>query len=138
MAFDFQWILIMKTFKSLLLVALVFLAGVVAGVVGMRIVVRQVMGEVIAHPEIVPPRVERNLAFRLRLDSGQRTKLHEIMSDTHEQLKDLRQEYRPKVVLVLSNANNQITALLTPEQLARFEKWKKENHPLLEAIKRNQ
>jgi len=30
------------------------------------------------------------------------------------------------------------TQRLTPEQLARFEKWKKENHPLLEAIKRNQ
>jgi Spy/CpxP family protein refolding chaperone len=138
MAFDAKWILIMKTFKLLLLVALVFLAGVVAGVVGTRIVVRQVMGEVIAHPETVPPRIERSLAFRLRLDSGQRTKLHEIMSGTHEQLKGLRQEYRPRVILVLSNANNQITALLTPEQLARFEKWKKENHPLLEAIKRNQ
>lgn len=128
----------MKTFKSLLLVALVFLAGAVAGVVGTRAVVRHVVREVIAHPETVPPRVERNLAFRLRLDSGQRVKLHEIMSGTHGQLKDLRQEYRPRVILVLSNANNQITALLTPEQLARFEKWKKENHPLLEAIKRNQ
>jgi hypothetical protein len=128
----------MKTFKSLLLVALVFLAGAVAGVVGTRAVVRHVVREVIAHPETVPPRVERNLAFRLRLDSGQRVKLHEIMSGTHGQLKDLRQEYRPRVILVLSNANNQITALLTPEQLARFEKWKKENLPLLEAIKRNQ
>jgi len=128
----------MKTFKSLLLVALVFLAGMVTGVVGTRIVVRQVMGEVIAHPETVPPRIERNLAFRLQLDNGQRAKLHEIMSGTHEQLKGLRQEYRPRVLLVLSNANDQITALLTPEQLARFEKWKKENHPLLEAIKRNQ
>ena len=130
--------MIMKTFKSLLLVALVFLAGAVAGVVGTRAVVRHVVREVIAHPETVPPRVERNLAFRLRLDSGQRVKLHEIMSGTHGQLKDLRQEYRPRVILVLSNANNQITALLTPEQLARFEKWKKENLPLLEAIKRNQ
>jgi Spy/CpxP family protein refolding chaperone len=138
MVFDLQRILIMKTFKSLLLVALVFLAGMVTGVVGTRIVVRQVMGEVIAHPETVPPRIERNLAFRLQLDNGQRAKLHEIMSGTHEQLKGLRQEYRPRVLLVLSNANDQITALLTPEQLARFEKWKKENHPLLEAIKRNQ
>jgi Spy/CpxP family protein refolding chaperone len=138
MAFGSKRILIMKTFKSLLLVALVFLAGAVAGVVGTRAVVRHVVREVIAHPETVPPRVERNLAFRLRLDSGQRVKLHEIMSGTHGQLKDLRQEYRPRVILVLSNANNQITALLTPEQLARFEKWKKENLPLLEAIKRNQ
>jgi hypothetical protein len=31
-----------------------------------------------------------------------------------------------------------LLTIATPEQLARFEKWKKENHPLLEAIKRNQ
>jgi Spy/CpxP family protein refolding chaperone len=127
----------MKTFKLVLLVALVFLAGVATGVVGTRIVVRRVVGEIIAHPETVQPRIERNLAFRLRLDSDQQVKLHEIMSGTHEQLKALHQEYRPLVVLVLSNANDQVTALLTPEQQARFEKWKKENHPLLEAIKRN-
>jgi len=127
----------MKTFKLLSLVALVFLAGAVSGVVGTRIVVRHFVGEVIAHPEIVPPRIERNLAFRLRLDSGQRVKLHEIMADTHGRLKDLRQEYRPRAVMILSNANGEITALLTPEQLARFEKWKQENHPLLEALKQN-
>ena len=138
MAFDPQRILIMKTFKLLLLVALVFSAGVVAGVVGTRIVVRRAMGEIISHPEAVQLRVERNLALRLRLDDGQRAKLHEIMSDTHGQLKGLRQEYRPKVILALSNANDQITALLTPEQLKRFEKWKGENHPLLENIKQGQ
>jgi Spy/CpxP family protein refolding chaperone len=125
----------MKTFKLLVVVALVFLAGVAAGVVGTRIVVRHIVGEVISHPETIQPHIERNLAFRLRLGGGQRVKLHEIMSDTHEQLKDLRREYRPKMVLVLSNANDQIIALLTPEQQARFDKWKKENHPLLEAIR---
>jgi Spy/CpxP family protein refolding chaperone len=138
MVFDLQRILIMKTFKSLLLVALVFLAGVAAGVVGTRIVVRRVMDEVIAHPDAVQPRLERNLAFRLRLDGGQRAQLHEIMSDTHQRLKTLRREYRPQVLLVLSNANTRITALLTPEQLARFERWKKENHPLFEALKQKQ
>jgi len=30
------------------------------------------------------------------------------------------------------------TRQLTPNRAARFEKWRKENHPLLEAIKRNQ
>jgi hypothetical protein len=39
---------------------------------------------------------------------------------------------------VANKPNDQITARLKPEQLARFEKWKKENHPLLEAIKGNQ
>jgi hypothetical protein len=122
----------------LLLVTLVFPAGVAAGVVGTRIVVRQVVGETLAHPETVQPRTERNLTFRLRLDGGQREKLHAILTDTHEQLHGLRQEYRPKVIPVLSNANVRITALLTPEQQARHEKRKDKNHPLLEAIKRNQ
>ena len=138
MAFDAKRILIMKTLKSLLLVALVFLAGVAVGVVGTRAVVRRVVSQAISHPEIIQARIERNLAFRLRLDDSQRVKLHEIMSDTHGQLKDLRREYRPRVVLVLSNANDQITALLTPEQLARFEKWKQENRPLLESVRQNQ
>ena len=138
MAFDSDWALIMKTFKLLLLVSLVFMSGVVSGVVGTRIVVRRVMGEVIAHPETVQPRIERNLAFRLRLDGSQRMKLHEIMSDTRGQLKDLRQEYRPRVGLVLSNANGQITALLTPEQQARFEKWKTENRPFWGSFRQSQ
>ncbi len=128
----------MKTFKSLLLVALVFLAGLAVGVVGTRVVVRRAVSEAITHPEIIQSRLERNLAFRLRLDGDQRVKLRDIMSDTHNQLKDLRREFRPRVVLVLSNANEQITALLTPEQQARFEKWKKENHPLLESIRQTQ
>ncbi len=128
----------MKKIKLLLVVALVFLAGMATGVVGTRIVVRHIVGEAISHPESVPTHIERNLTFRLRLDNGQRVKLHEIISEAHGQLKDLRREYRPKVVLVLSNANDQIIALLTPEQAARFDKWKKENHPLLEAIRQNQ
>ena len=128
----------MKTFKLLSLVVLVFLAGAAAGVVGTRIVVRHVLGEVLAHPETVQPHIERNLAFRLRLDGDQRVKLHAILSDTHEQLAGLRKEYRPRVILILSNANDRVSAMLTPEQLERFEQWKDRNHPLIESIKRNQ
>ncbi len=128
----------MKTFKLLLLVSLVFISGVVSGVVGTRIEVRRVMREVISHPEIVQPRIERNLAVRLRLDGRQRVRLHEILSDTHGQLKDLRREYRPQVVLVLSNANERIRVLLTPEQQARFETWKSENRPLLQSLRPGQ
>ena len=128
----------MKTFKLLVLVALVFFAGVTAGVVGTRIVVRRVVGEALSHPETVPPRIERNLTFRLRLDEGQRAQLHAILADTHDQLQSLRRQYRPQVVLLLSNANERISVLLTPEQLARFEAWKKENHPLWQALRQNQ
>jgi Spy/CpxP family protein refolding chaperone len=128
----------MKTFKSLLLLALVFFAGLVVGVVATRAVVRHVVQQAVLHPEKVQTMIERKLARRLRLDSRQEVKLHEILSDAHGQLKDLRQEYRPQFAEIVSNANEQITAILTPEQQARFEKLKQENRPLLRAIQQAQ
>ena len=81
--------------------------------------------------------MERNLTRQLRLDNDQQAKLHEILSDTHGQLKDLRQQYRPQLVEIFSNANEQINLILTPEQQARFEKLKSENRPLLQAMQQN-
>jgi len=124
----------MKTFKLILLLALVFFAGVVAGVVGTRAVVRRVVQQAMLHPERVQAVLERRLTRQLRLDNGQQAKLHDILSDTGGQLKDLRREYSPQFVLIFSNANEQVTAILTPEQEARYEKLKQGNHPLLQAL----
>lgn len=125
----------MKVFKSLLLLALVFFAGIVIGVVGTRVVVRHAVQQAVLHPERVQAVIERNLAHRLRLDGGQQAKLHEILSEAHGQLKDLRREYQPQVIVVVSHTEQQIDAILTPGQQARFEKLKEENRPLLRAIR---
>ena len=127
----------MKTFKTILLLALVFFAGIVIGVVGTRAVVRRVVQQAILHPEKVQAVMEVKLTRNLRLDNGQQVKLHQILSDAHGRLKDLRQQYRPQLAEVFSNANGQIIALLTPEQQARFEKLKLENHPLLQALQQS-
>jgi hypothetical protein len=127
----------MKNFKSILLLALVFSAGVVIGVVATRTVVRHAVREAILNPDKTQTSMERNLTRRLRLDNGQQVKLHQILSDAHGRLKDLRQQYRPQLAEVFSNANGQIIALLTPEQQARFEKLKLENHPLLQALQQS-
>ena len=128
----------MKTLKLLLLLALVFLAGMAAGVVGTRMVVRHEVREAILHPERVQIFLERSLARQLRLDNEQQVKLRQILLDAHDQLRDLRQQYRPQLVEVVSNANQQITAMLTPEQQARFEALKRKNHLLLGAFRQNQ
>jgi hypothetical protein len=130
-------ILIMKTFKLILLLSLVFFAGLVAGVVGTRVIVRHMVREVILHPDRAQEFMEHNLARKLRLDPGQQIKLHEILTTAHGQLKDLRREYQPQFFEVLSNANGQIVAILTPEQQAVFDKLKSENKPLLQAIQQN-
>jgi len=127
----------MKTFKLILLLALVFLAGAMAGVVGTRAVVRRVVQQAMLHPERVQAVIERRLTRQLRLDGGQQAKLHDILSDTHGQLKDLRREYGPQFVLIVSNANGQITAILTPEQQARYERLKQGNHPLLQVLQQD-
>jgi Spy/CpxP family protein refolding chaperone len=124
----------MKTFKLILLLSLVFFAGVVIGIVGTRAVVRHVVGEAILHPEKMQAVMERRLTRSLRLDGGQQAKLRQILTDAHVQLKELRQQYRPQLVEVFSNANGQINAMLTPEQQARFEKIKSENRALLQAV----
>jgi Spy/CpxP family protein refolding chaperone len=137
MAVHWKRILIMKLFKSLLLLTLVFFAGIVVGVVATRVVVRHVVREAILHPDRAQVFMERNLTRKLQLDNGQQVKLHEILSAAHGQLKDLRREYQPQFFEVLSNANGQIIAILTPEQQAKFEQLKSENRPFLRAIQQN-
>jgi len=122
----------MKMFKLLLLVGLVFLAGAVAGVVGTRIAIRHWMRTAIQQPQLVQTFVERRLKRQLHLDVNQQAQVHQILTDARGQLKGLRQEYRPQVVLIVSNADAEISALLTPAQQAQFEKMKQRNRSLLQ------
>jgi hypothetical protein len=137
MAVHRKRILIMKLFKSLLLLALVFFAGIVVGVVGTRVAVRHVVRDAILHPEKMQAAMERNLTRRLRLDHGPQWKLPQILTDAHGQLKNLRGEYQPQFFEVVSNAGGQINAMLTPEQQMKFDKLKAENHPLIQAFQQN-
>jgi hypothetical protein len=117
----------MKNWKSFLLLVLVFLAGIAVGVVGTRTVARHLVRRAIAEPERLQNFVERDLAWKLRLDKAQRVQLHDILSGSRVQLRELRQQIQPQSALILSNANAQITAMLSPEQQARFEEFKKAN-----------
>jgi len=117
----------MKKIKPWLLLALVFLVGVIFGVVGTRLVVRRVVHEAILHPERVQIFVERRLTRRLNLNSDQQVKLDQILNNTRGQMQAIRQQYRPAMAQVFSNANQQISVMLTTEQLARYDKIKAEN-----------
>jgi hypothetical protein len=122
----------MKTFKLLALVTLVFLAGVAAGVVGTRLVIRHWVNTAVQRPENFQLLLERNLRWQLRLDARQRVEVHRILTAARVQLRDLRQEYRPQVIAVLTNTETQISAVLTPEQQARFERMQQENQHFLQ------
>ena len=122
----------MKTFKSLLLLALVFVAGIAMGVIGTRLVVRHMVQIAVTQPDEIQSLLERNLARKLRLEPGQQLKLREILTQTHTKMADLRHEYRPQMLLILTGADNRITEMLTPQQRARYEKMKAENRALFQ------
>ncbi len=122
----------MKTFKLLALITLVFMAGVAAGVVGTRLVIRHWVNTAIQRPENFQLLLERNLRWQLRLDARQRVEVHRILTGARVRLRDLRQEYRPQVVAVLTNTETQISAILTPEQQARFEQMQQQNQHFLQ------
>ncbi len=124
----------MKKWKSILLLLVVFLAGLAVGIVGTRIIVRRAVQQAIAHPERVQHLVERDLVRKLQLAPDQQAKLQEILTGARDHLRALRQEYQPQSLAVLRAADGQIMALLSPEQMARYENFKQANRPFWSAL----
>ena len=121
----------MKTLKPWLLLALVFLVGMVFGVAGTRLAILHAAREAVLHPARAQLVIEKRLTRRLGLDPGQQSKLDRILTDARAQLTALRQQYRPSVTMIFSNANAQISALLTVDQRLKYEKMREENAPLV-------
>ena len=117
----------MNKFKPALVLLLVFVAGTVFGVVGTRMVVRSVIREVITRPNAAQERIELNLVKRLKLKPEQRARVHQVLVDSQKQIRPLRIES----MNILSNAQAQISDILTEEQRRQFDKMREENHNLL-------
>jgi Spy/CpxP family protein refolding chaperone len=125
----------MKTLKVIGLLALIFAAGFSGGVVATRILVRRMVQVAVAHPEVtrevVRTNIEQNLFRKLRLDPEQRQQVHLILKDSHDKLRDIREEFQPKLNTVVLDARTNISAVLKPEQQKRFEEFLAENRQFL-------
>jgi hypothetical protein len=121
----------MTTLKSILLLALVFTAGLVIGTVGTRSLERRALRQSLVNPEKMQIAMELRVDRRLQLNNDQQARVHDILAIAHLQLREIRLKSRPEIELVASNANRQISALLNPNQLERYEKLKAESTPIL-------
>jgi len=117
----------MKTFKVVLVLTLVFLAGAAGGVVATRVAVRHFVARAIANPDIVRERIERQLARKLNLDREQRIATAAALKQAHEKLKALREQFQPQFTNIIQDARTQISAVLNPEQQKQFEEFQEEN-----------
>ena len=120
----------MKKLKVSIVLALVFVSGFVAGIVVTRAVMRRVVKQVVMNPDRLRLIIERRMTVRLKLDMDQRVKVDQILKRTQEDLQTLRQQFAPPFQTILSNAQTEISAVLTPEQRERFTKFREENRHL--------
>ena len=120
----------MKRLKAVLLLLLVFIAGVGVGVVGTRLAVRHFVRQAIANPDFLRQKIAQDLTHRLGLNAEQQAKLRGILGEAQKKLKDLRVEYQPRNTAVFTGAQASLAELLTPEQREKLEKIQAESKEL--------
>lgn len=125
----------MKTLKVLGLVALIFVAGVAGGVVATRFMLRRMVQYINLHPNIARTNIEINIDMRLNrrlaLNAEQRDQVRQILKDSREKMRDVREEFQPRLNEISLEARTNIYAVLQPYQQDRFAEFLEENRQFL-------
>jgi hypothetical protein len=125
----------MKTFKVIGVLALVFLAGFAGGVVATRVMVRRMVAVAMAHPDKTREQIrvnyERNLEHKLHLDQQQRERVHDILKESREKFRNVREEFQPRLNAIATDTRTNIMTTLKPEQQDRFEQFLADNQQFL-------
>jgi hypothetical protein len=125
----------MKTIKVIGVLVLIFAAGFSGGVVATRVIVRQMVREARQHPEqtssLIRTNVERNLVRTLRLSSDQQKQVHEILKDSRDRTRPIREQFQPQLDAIVIETRSNILATLKPEQQERFKEFLSENRQFL-------
>ena len=121
--------------KSKLTIAFVvlFLTGVITGVMGTRIVYRNMLAKALERPSILSERVEASLG-NLSLSPEQAQKISQILTESREQSQNLREEFRPRFWTILTETRRKIDSELTPEQRSQFRRAVRDDLPLLQRV----
>ncbi|HVO99821.1 MAG TPA: hypothetical protein VMT15_17235 [Bryobacteraceae bacterium] len=62
----------------------------------------------------------------MKLSDDQVSKINSIMDETRAQFHEVRERYRPEMDALQKNQRDKVRALLSPAQLAEYEKMLKE------------
>jgi Spy/CpxP family protein refolding chaperone len=111
--------------KPVLLLALVFFAGIAVGIIGTRAATRHFFAHRI-NPDWIADRMERELASELSLTADQTNRIHEIFQESRRELQELRKQFGPRFGEIMKEVEKKIGETLSPEQNAKYEKLLKE------------
>ena len=115
----------MNAWKVILAALVIYVAGIVTGNFASGLAKgtsEESQGEQSARPR--PPRMHdlvRRMESRLHLESEQTVQVREIVEASQERMRTLMDELRPKFETESQSMRLEIEALLTEEQLAKFD-----------------
>jgi len=112
----------MKYLKPIILILLVFAAGICVGIVTTRYTIRRSIQQAVRRPELVRLRIERDLTRELDLTPDQQGKLEDILVTMQREIATARQERQFRFRAIIADAQRRISDILTPEQRVKFEK----------------
>lgn len=111
-----------RRWKTMLLFAAVFVAGLVCGGAAAAVAVLHAIHNGLRHPELRVERAVRGLSRRLDLDHAQQARVREILRDQNRELQGLRREVWPRVQTRLDRTEDEIGRELTPDQRRKWER----------------
>ena len=120
----------MKKWQTWLVIAAVFVSGLVIGSVGSGVYMKHRISGIL-HQGLPGVRkvIMKKLTTELNLTADQQDEIDEIVEDTQLQLQQLRAQYRPQMENIISTGIATMKTRLSPEQQkkldALYEKLKK-------------
>lgn len=109
------------TIVAILVVLLTFTAGVMVGVFASHMMIlRGGHGAPLFPTKAMVNRLDR----RLDLTDAQRVQVEQIIRRSHARIDGMWDDVRPRMRAEIDRANAEISAILTPEQRAKFERLK--------------
>jgi hypothetical protein len=112
----------MKSPKLWIGLLVVFLAGLLSGVIISGLVLRhKVRGIIDGGPLVVREMLLQRLSSELKLNAEQLEQIAPIINQAHEELLKLRLRNQPEIGVIVNEALGSMLVILTPEQAQHLE-----------------
>lgn len=73
-------------------------------------------------PKAMRELIVQRLNHKLHLDTNQLYQLRSIVKETHDEMGNVRKQFRPQIEEILARSQNRVRAILRPDQLEKYEK----------------
>jgi hypothetical protein len=111
----------MRHWKAILGVILIFVLGFTSGVVGSSIVYHRKLATFLKHPgAVAEAALEKRLTRNLKLDENQKKQVHDYFMENLQSRHELSKQIQPQVRATNLETYQQITGILRPDQQEIF------------------